>query len=244
LLWPAAVGAGLAAGALWGLIPGWLKARWGAHEVINTIMLNFLAAALSNYLLSRHLALPESVRMPEVATSLQLPRLATFLPALAGSPVNLSLAAAVIAAVLGHVLLHRTRPGFAIRCAGAGPRAARWAGLRVPRILVWTMAGSGALAALVGWNGVLGYKHYYEGGMTGGVGYLGIAVALMARNEPLAVLASALFFGFLSYAGLVLHDLVPKEAVDVLTGAVLLFVVTVESWRMRRPRRWTPREAG
>ena len=237
-LWPLALGAAVVAGGIWGGIPGWLKARFGTHEVINTIMLNFIAMAASNYLLSRHLALPESMRTPDVARALWLPRLSRFWTGSEGSPANVSFFIAIVLAVGLHFFLRRTRYGFLIRVCGRGPRAAAWAGVDVRRTLVFAMVASGALAALSGLNGVLGYKHCYEAGMTGGVGYLGIGVALLARNEPLHAIPSALLFGFLSYTGLAISGLVPKEAVDVLTGAVLLFVILADRWRRRvRSRR-------
>lgn len=231
LLWPLAVAAALLAGGLWGWIPGWLKARWGTHEVINTIMLNFIALALSNYIISRHLALPESVRTPDIAGSLWLPRLSEVWPAAQGSPANMSLFIAILLAVAAHLFLKSTRPGFILRATGRSPRAAAWAGVEIRSTLAWTMALSGALSALVGFNAVLGYKHYYESGMTGGVGFVGIGVALLARNSPLAVIPAAIFFGFLSYTGLVINNIVPQEAVEVLTGAILILVILSEAWR-------------
>jgi simple sugar transport system permease protein len=201
-------------------------------------MLNFVALALSNYVVSRHLALPESVRTPDIATPLWLPRLSSIWPAAQGSPANVSLFLAVLLAVAVHVFLKSTRLGFVLRATGRAPRAAEWSGISVRRTLAWTLALSGALAALVSLNGILGYKHYYESGMTGGVGFIGIGVALLARNSPLGVIPAAIFFGFLSYTGLVINNLVPKEAVEVLTGAILILVILAEAWRHRR---WTRR---
>ncbi|MBU1699159.1 MAG: ABC transporter permease [Candidatus Eisenbacteria bacterium] len=236
LLWPLVLGAGLFMGGFWGWIPGWLKARWGTHEVINTIMLNFIALALSNYVISHHLAMPESVRTADVAPSLWLPRLSGLWPATQGSPVNLSFVIAVFLAIAIHFFLKSTRAGFALRAAGRGPRAALWAGVKVNRAIILSMALSGAMASLVGLNTVLGYKHYYEDGMTGGVGFIGIGVALLARNNPIAIIPSALFFGFLSFTGLAINHLVPKEAVDVLTGAILILAILAEAWRRKRNR--------
>ncbi len=235
--WPAplslavAILAAFAGGALWGVIPGALKARFGTHEVINTIMLNFIAIALSNFLMARYLALPESVRTAEVPAA--LPRLDAWIPAMKGSAANASLLVAWGAALAGFWFLHHTPAGFELRAVGQGLRQAGSAGIRAGRHLVLAFALGGGLAGLVGTNFVLGYKHYYEDGFTGGIGYLGIAVALIARNEPLAVFPAALLFGFLSQAGLTVNTLLPREVVEILTGVILLVFIVAERRRQK-----------
>ncbi len=232
---PAAIAGAMVAGGLWGFIPGWLKARFGTHEVINTIMLNFIALAGSNFLMTRYLALPETVRTAEVGAA--LPRLDALVPALRGSAVNASLGLAVAAVVVAHIFTHHTVAGFKLRAVGRGPVQARMAGIDPGRRLVLAFALAGAAAGLVGTNFVLGYKHYYEDGFTGGIGFLGIAVALIARNEPLAILPAALLFGFLAESGLVVNTLLPREMVDVLTGAILLVFIVAERMRAQGLRR-------
>ncbi len=223
--------AALAGGAAWGWLPGWLKARFGAHEVIVTIMLNFIALAGSNFLMTRGLALPETVRTAEVRGA--LPRLETWLPALQGSAANASLLLALLAAGAVFALLHHHAAGLALRAVGRGLAQARTAGIDPGRRIILAFTLAGGLAGLVGTNFVLGYKHYYEDGFTGGIGFVGIAVALIARNEPLAVVPAALLFGLLSEAGLVVNTLLPRELVDVLTGAILLVFIASEPVRVR-----------
>jgi simple sugar transport system permease protein len=227
----------MASGAAYAAIPGLLKARFGAHEVINTIMLNFVAAALVNYW--GHAAfVRETVRTVSLPAAAMLPRLDALWPALRGSPVNASLLLAIAAGVAVGVLLWRTAFGYELRATGLNPAAAEYGGVRVPGVWVKAMALSGALAGLVGANFVLGYKGYFESGFTAGVGFLGIAVALLGRTHPAGVAVAALFFGALSHGGLVINQLVPKELVEILQGIVILVAIVahelLERWLKRR----------
>ncbi len=247
--WPAwldivvCVAAGMTAGALWAAIPGVLKATRGTHEVINTLMLNFIAVALINYWLTGPLAVTGTMHTAPVAA--ELARLERWVPGFAGSPVNVSVALALGAALFVYVLLWHTTFGYEVRAVGLSPDAARFGGMSVGGVTVGVMALSGALSGLVGANFVLGYKHYYEEGFSGGVGFMGIAVALLGRNHPLGVVLAALLFGMLSYGGLVINGLVPKELVDILQAIVILMVVATSSvvrdavtaWRARHAAR-------
>ncbi|MBP7669209.1 MAG: ABC transporter permease [Candidatus Eisenbacteria bacterium] len=236
-----ALGAAFAGGALWGALPGWLKARWGSHEVINTIMLNFIALALANFVVTRFLGLPETVRTAEIGAGAALPRLDGLFPSMRGSAANASLVVACAAAIAAHLLLRHTRFGLTLRAVGRGRRQAEILGIDAGSRIVLAFLIAGGLAGLVGANFVLGYKHYYEDGFTGGIGFVGIAVALLARNEPLAVLPVALLFGLLSQAGLIVNTLLPREVVDSLTGLILLFFIAAQRWR--RTERAAPASA-
>jgi simple sugar transport system permease protein len=233
---PLAIAAAAAAGALWGAIPGVLKARFGSHEVINTIMLNFVAFALASYLGRPHFE-PATVRTAELGGAVRLARLEALLPSLHGSPANLSLALALAVAVGAGVLLFRTRLGFELRAVGLNASAAACGGVAVGRSQALALAISGAIAGLGGVNYVLGYKHYFELGFSAGAGFLGIAVALIGRNHPLGVVAAALFFGALSYGGLVINQRVPKELVEVLQGIVILLAISAQQVLERIARR-------
>jgi len=164
--WPAplalafTLAAAAAAGALWGAIPGVLKARFGAHEVINTIMLNFIAFALVSYL-GRPQFEPATVRTAGLATSVHLPRLDTLLPALRGSPANLSLAIALVVAAAVGALLFRTRLGYELRAVGLNAPAAASGGVAVGRTQAMAMAISGAIAGLGGVNFELASTHFF-----------------------------------------------------------------------------------
>jgi len=218
----AMVGAMLAGGAA-GWVPGVLRARFGAHEVITTIMLNFIILALLNWAISTGLRVPATLHTPEVRTG-ALPQLSGILPAFHGSAANLSLLLAIGAAAATWWYLFRARGGYDLRAVGLQPEAAEYGGVRVSSVWVRAMTLSGALAGLGGVNFVLGYKHYYEDGFAGGAGFLGIAVALVGRNNPLGVVAAALFFATLSQGGLAINAVVPKQMVDALQGVVIIAV--------------------
>ena len=212
-------------GGVVGAVPGVLKARFGAHEVITTIMLNFVVLALLGYFVAEHLHTPETLHT-ETIRSGALPRLSDFWPAFHGSAANVTIVLAIVTAVLVGWYLFRTRGGFELRATGLQPEAAEYGGVRVGTVWWRALAFSGALAGLGGLNYVLGYKQYYEEGFAAGSGFLGIAVALVGRNHPVGVVLAALLFATLSQGGLAVNALVPKQMVDVLQAVVILAVAT------------------
>lgn len=218
---PVCVLAACAGGALVGAVPGFLRSRFGAHEVIVTIMLNFVVLALLNWALSGALHVPETVHTSAIRAG-ALPRLERFASFFHGSAASLALLVALAAACAVAFLLFRTRRGSELQSVGLAPEAARTAGIAVGAHWRDALILSGALAGLGGINFVLGYKGYYEDGFTGGAGFLGIAVALVGRNHPLGVVLAALFFATLSQGGLAINALVPKTLVEVLQGLVIL----------------------
>ena len=224
------------AGAGWAAIPGVLKARFGAHEVINTIMLNFVAFALVAWL-GRRVFLPATVHTAEIGPGAILPRLGELIAPLRGSPANAAILLALLVAVAVGFLLFRTRLGYELRALGLNAPAAEYGGVSIGRAQVTAMALSGALAGLAGLNFVLGYKHFFELGFSDGVGYMGIAVALVGRNHPLGVVLAALFFGALSYGGLAVNQRVSKEIVDILQGIVILAAICAQPAVERAARR-------
>jgi simple sugar transport system permease protein len=218
-------------GALVAAVPGALKARFGAHEVIVTIMMNFIVLALLNYIVAAHLHIPETLRTPAIHAG-QVQRLSAFLPSLHGSAANTTVVLAALTAFAVWWYLFRTRGGFNLRAVGLQPEAAEYGAISVPRVWFWTLTMSGALAGLGGVNYVLGYKYYYEDAFAGGAGFLGIAVALVGRNHPVGIVLAALLFATLSQGGLAIHALVPKDLVDVLQGLVIIAIaVSVEEVR-------------
>jgi ABC-type uncharacterized transport system permease subunit len=216
--------AALGGGAV-GAVPGYLKARFGAHEVIVTIMLNFIVLALLNYLTSAKVSVPDTLHTPELRSG-ALSRLSAIVPAVQGSAANATILLALATAVLVGWYLFRTRGGFELRAVGLQPRAAEYGGVNVARVTWRALAISGAIAGVGGLNYVLGYKHYYEEGFATGAGFLGIAVALVGRNHPLGIVLAALLFATLSQGGLAVNALVPKQMVDVLQAVVILAVST------------------
>ena len=220
---PLCVAAASAAGGTVGLVPGVLKAKFGAHEVIVTIMLNFIVLAFLNWIVSAKLAVPETLHTEAITTGV-LPRLSAMIPAFHGSAANWSIAIILLAVIASWWFLFRTRGGYELRAVGQQPDAAEYGGIHVGRTWWRAMAIAGALAGLGGVNFVLGYKGYYEDGFAGGAGFLGIAVALVGRNHPVGVVLAALFFATLSQGGLAINALVPKQMVEVLQGIVILAV--------------------
>jgi simple sugar transport system permease protein len=216
--------AGLGGGAV-GALPGYLKARFGAHEVIVTIMLNFIVLALLNWLVSAKIHVPDTLHTPELKSG-ALPRLGDWISGFHGSAANVTILLAAIAAGVMAWFLFRTRRGFELRAVGLQPHAAEYAGVSVAGVTFRALTISGAIAGLGGLNFVLGYKHYYEEGFATGAGYLGIAVALVGRNNPLGIVLAALLFATLSQGGLAVNALVPKQMVDVLQAVVILAVST------------------
>ena len=218
-------------------IPGALKARFGAHEVINTIMLNFVAFSLVSWA-GRAVFLPATVHTRDVGLGAQLPRLDTLVSALRGAPVNVSLLLGLALAFAVALLLFRTRFGYELRAVGQNASAAEYGGVSIGRAQLLAMGLSGALAGLGGSNFVLGYKHYFELGFSGGAGFIGIAVALLGRNHPSGVIVASLFFGALSYGALVVNTRVPRELVEVLMALVILFAICTRPLLERAARRW------
>jgi general nucleoside transport system permease protein len=230
--------AAAAGGGVVGAIPGWLKVKFGAHEVITTIMLNFIVLALLSYIVAAHLHVPETLHTPEIRAG-GVPLLESIVPAFHGSAANFTILIALIAAAVVSVYLFRSRRGFELRAVGLQPDAAEYGGVSVGGVLFRAMTISGALAGLGGINFVLGYKHYYEEGFATGAGFLGIAVALVGRSHPIGIGLAALLFATLSQGGLAVNALVPKQMVDVLQAVVILAVATSvpEVRRLLRMRR-------
>ncbi|HKP16381.1 MAG TPA: ABC transporter permease [Gemmatimonadaceae bacterium] len=216
--------AGLGGGMV-GAVPGVLKARFGAHEVIVTIMLNFIVLALLNYLTSTRLHVPDTLHTAEIGSG-ALPRVSDVFSSFQGSAANATILLAVLAMFALNWFLFRTRRGFELRAVGLQPHAAEYAGVSVGSVTWRALAISGAIAGIGGLNYVLGYKHYYEEGFATGAGFLGIAVALVGRSHPIGIGLAALLFATLSQGGLAVNALVPKQMVDVLQAVVILAVAT------------------
>jgi len=228
----AALGGGVVGGAA-----GVLKSKFGAHEVITTIMLNFVVLALLNYFTSTKLHVPETLHFEPIRSG-ALPRVDAFLAAFHGSAANATILLAIIAAVVMGWYLFRTRRGFELRAVGLQPGAAEYAGVNVAGVTWRALAISGAIAGLGGLNYVLGYKHYYEEGFATGAGFLGIAVAIVGRSHPVGIVLAALLFATLSQGGLAVNALVPKQMVDVLQ-AVVIIAVSVSVPEVRRLLRFS-----
>jgi simple sugar transport system permease protein len=235
---PAAMVGAALFGALWALIPAWLQARRGSHIVITTIMFNFIAAALLNYVLVNVLR-PQGSMDPASANfpaATHLPKLSDMALGLGfewgkNTPVNITLFIALAACVLVWALIWRTRLGYEIRAFGKSEPAAVYAGISPTRIIVLTMLISGALAGLMAVNNVMGEAERLVLNAVEGAGFIGIAVALMGRNHPFGVFLAALLFGFLYQGGgeLALWTSIPRELIIVIQALVILFTGALDN---------------
>lgn len=233
---PLAIGAGILGGALWGGIAGWLKVWKGAHEVISTIMLNYIASLFVSWTVyagGTQGQAPGPLSDPEAAAraisetrdvweSARLPQL---LPQLFDR-VHWGILLAIAMAVLIWWILQKTTLGFEIRTVGENPHAAQYAGMRVGRTMILSMAIAGGLAGLAGAVETLGLNYKFAPEFTGGVGFEGITIALLGQTHPLGVvLASFLMGGLYSGASKMQFDSgVPGEIIQVVQALVLAFV--------------------
>jgi len=218
---PLALAAGMLAGALWGFIPGLLKAVSGAHEVVTTIMLNYVAISVLAAVVSGPLNVPgaPSPITPDVGN-------AAF-PILIGRGGHLGLLIALAAVGIVAWVLYRTTFGFEVRTVGANPDAARYAGMRPRVLIVVTMSICGLLAGLAGTGDVLGTQHHVTSSYGTTVGFDSIAVALLGRSNPVGVLFASLLFGAMR-SGASLMQIsagIPAQLVDVLQATILLCLV-------------------
>jgi simple sugar transport system permease protein len=225
--WPAPVAipiallAGIGAGAAWGFIPGILKATSGAHEVVTTIMLNFIAIGIVAAVVSGPLDQPGS---PQPLTD-DVGNAA--LPIILGRNGHAGMILAILAALGIHWLLYKLTLGFEIRAVGANPDAARAAGMRPAFVIVLTMGIAGALAGTAGAVVLLGVTHSMTASFGTTIGFDSIAVALLGRSNPLGIVLAALLFGGMR-AGAPLMQIsagIPAELVDVLQGVILFFLI-------------------
>lgn len=215
---------GALGGGLWGAIPGWLKARTGANEVITTIMTNHIALRVINWLISpggpmRNPARPLP-QTPEVLPTAYLPLI------IPDTRLHWGAVLALIIAVLVFVLLWRTVLGFEIRMVGISPTAARYAGVNVERTMVTTMALSGALAGIGGAVQVLALTHFFSTGFNVGYGFDSIAVAMLGGLHPIGVILAGFLFGAMDAGSGVMQMRtgVPIDVVTIIQGLVLMFV--------------------
>ena len=221
---PLSVGLGVLAGAIWGAIPGWLKARTGAHEVINTIMMNYIALNMASYLLNGPMKDPNPMnvvaRTPEIAEGARIG------PVIAGFRFHWGFFLALAIAAIVWWVLQKTTLGFEIRTAGANPDAARYAGVNVERTIVLTMMLSGALAGMAGAIEVTALNYRHELGFSVGYGFDAIAIALLAKTHPLGVVVSSILWGAMRNGASRMQFLtqIPVDVISVIQALILLFV--------------------
>lgn len=240
LVLPLACGAAMLAGMAWGAATGVLKLRWGANELVVSLMLNLIAVEFYRLAVLRWLRDPAA----GFQATPPLPAAATLDPLLANTNVTWMLVAAPLAAYTVIVLLRRTTLGYEIRVAGSAPAFAAQAGLPVRRALLLSMALGGALAGLAGFHLANGLLKRLPLDLTPGLGLEGLLVALLARHEPRAVIGAALFYAWLRAGGQAMERStdVSREIALVIQALIILLVVAqrwpLAAWLPRRLAMW------
>ncbi len=235
---PLALLAGALGGAIWGFIPGWLKAKTGGHEVINTIMMNYIAFRVSDYLLTGPMKRPDSFNpvSPTIEQS-------AWLPQFFQSPIRFHLGffIALGVAYLVYLYLFKTTWGFDLRSVGTNPNAAKYAGMNVTRNIVLAMTLSGALAGLAGANEVLGVNHNLAMAFSSGYGFDSIALSLLGNNHPVGVVLASLLFGTLRNGAtrMQLNAGIPIDIISILQAVILAFIaapaIIRTIYRLKKP---------
>ncbi len=252
ILWPQlglpwapllAVSAGFSVAALWGFIPGWLRASRGSHEVIVTMMFNFIAAGISSYFVVGALKSVES-QNPETASVGSGYLFKDFDPLHAlspDSPVNISLVIAIVLAVITWLVLNKSLWGYELKAVGQSPDAASTAGINAKKYKILSMLIAGGFAGLVGMNEILGSAGKFRLGFSPDYGFVGIAVALLARNNPLGIIFSAFLFGALQKGATDL-DLetatITRDFAKILQAIIILAVAGFYSVQFLKVKKW------
>ena len=220
--------AGALAGGIWAGIVGWLKAKVGSHEVINCIMMNYVALNLSNYLIMTALNEPGKAFSYEIAPTAKLWRFAQSFEQFKYSRLHIGIIIAIIVAIGAYYLLNKTIAGYEIRAVGFNPSASEYGGINVNQNIVLAMIISGMFSGLAGGMFTSGVQYRVNNlfGFTG-YGFDGISVALVGNNNPIGVIISGLLFGILQKGGPMMQiEGIPKEVVGIIQGIILLFVAS------------------
>lgn len=237
-----AITAAFVGGALWGFIPGALKAYRGSHEVINTIMMNAISLALLSYLTMYHFRDPntQAIETSEISAAVTIGGLHRIFPLPESSPANFSFFLALAVAAILYVFLWKTPQGYELRAVGQSETASAYAKISIRKNIILAMVISGGVAGLVASNDILGYTHRYKESFSAGYGFLGIAVALLGKNHPFGIVLSALLFGALHNSSIALDietQKISRDLVNVLEGTIILFIACEaylqKKWRMR-----------
>ena len=216
---------GTAAGALWGFIPGFLKARYNVNEIITTLMMNYIAVAWNNYFIFAVWSERGFQMSPVFPQNAWLPRLTDYadkFPFLAGLTTHLGFIISLLAAVLVWFILNRSRWGYEIRLIGDSPGAAKYAGINIARNTILVFMVSGALAGLAGVLEIGGVVHRLQERISPGYGFTGIIIAWLAKLNPFAVVLVSILFGALILAG---REIQPSGIPKMIQGIILVCLI-------------------
>jgi len=227
-------------GAVWGFIPGILKAKWGASELVSSLMLNYVAYYLglfliNNYFRDKDAGFMVSKRLPETAW---LPQFSE------ATRLHVGLFLALAVALWAYYFLFHTTSGYELRVTGHNKKFARFGGINVIKVIVLAQVLSGAIAGIGGMTEVMGIHHRFNWQLSPGYGWDGVIVAIIGRNHPLLVIVTALFLSYLRVGGQVLNLMadVPSELVTVIQ-AIIILLITAEAFLGQWKYRLTRREA-
>ena len=235
LLIPAAMFGSALFGAAWAWLPGYLQARRGSHIVVTTIMFNFIAASLMNFIIVKYL-IPEGQQNPAsrvFAEAGAMPRLNAWFPALGDTPLNVSFLLAIAALAVYGIMVWRSAWGYQLRATGMNQQAAHYAGVSISRTIIVAMLISGALAGMGAVNSIMGSTHYLSLNFPAGAGFVGIAIALMGRQHPVGIFLSSVLFGALIQGGFDLSlekPNIPQETFIFIQGLIILFCGAMENF--------------
>jgi len=234
ILIPLAILASAVFGAAWAFLPGYLHAKRGSHIVVTTIMFNFIASSLMNYLIITFMipAGQQNTASRAFAETAWLPRMNALFPAFGETPLNISFLLALIALVIYGIAVWRSAWGYQLRATGLNQHAAHYAGISITKTIVFAMLISGALAGLGAVNSIMGSTHYLNLNFPAGAGFIGIAIALMGRQHPVGILLSSILFGALIQGGFDLSlekPNIPTETFIFIQGLIILFCGAMEN---------------
>lgn len=232
--------AGMICGAIWGFIPGFLKAKFNVNEIISTLMMNYIAISWNNYWIFAVWTEGGFQMSRMFPRSAWLPRLSDYaaeIPLFRGLTTHFGLVLAIIAAVVVWLILYRSKWGYEIRLVGDNPRAAQYAGISISRNTILVMMLSGALAGLAGMSEITGVVHRLQGAISPGYGFTGIIVAWLAKLNPFAVVPVSILFGALILAG---REIQPSGIPKMMNGIILVCLIASDfllRYRIRITRR-------
>jgi general nucleoside transport system permease protein len=227
---------GMIFGALWGFIPGLLKARYNVNEVISTLMMNYIAIEWNNYFIYAVWSEGGFQMSRMFQRNAWLPRLSDLAkkwPFFSGLTTHFGLVFAVLAAIILWFVLSKSRWGYEIRLIGDNPRAAEYAGISIKRNIILVMMVSGALAGLAGMSEIGGVVHRLQGAISPGYGYTGIIIAWLAKLNPLAVILASILFGALILAG---REVQPSGIPTLIQGVIMVSLIASEFFMRNQVR--------
>ncbi|MDD3680310.1 MULTISPECIES: ABC transporter permease [unclassified Mesotoga] len=237
---PLSILVGMLAGAFWASIAGFLKAFTGAHEVISTIMLNWIAANIASFMVSGPLAVGSGTpKSPEIAEAAKLPVILK----VQATELSIGIFIAIAVAIIMYILIEKTTTGYKLKAVGFNPHAAEYGGISIRKSIILTMAISGALAGMAGIVDLIGVPpHRFVGELTGGRGFDGITIALIGRNHPIGIIFAALLIAALRTGSnaMQIRAQIPNDIVSIIQGIVIFLVAaerivsTLISWRRKK----------